>query len=258
VQVNLIDTLKTGIVTTILFCLIFSLSCNHTPTPEKCELSNEFYQNLLIAFTARDYCLVKNGLQKIEEAGIENKRTCYLKAMVALNEQKPEEAITALKKALVFDPDYGDARNTLGSIYMQQKHLTAAETEFLSAANNALYQTPEKAYHNLGKLYQLQNKHGEAQHCYSKAVALNQDYFPSHYELSQLYLKINKFEDAFQEIERSRTLSPEHPGVWLYLGKIEKARKNQEQARQAFKQTIKLQPLGFFGKQANQELNLLK
>jgi type IV pilus assembly protein PilF len=255
---NQICNLRAGMVTAIAFCLLCSLSCNHTPTPEKRELSNEFYENLLIAFTARDYDLVKNGLQKIEEAGIENKRTYYLKAMVALNEQNPERAITALKAALVFDPKYGEAHNTLGSIYMQQKLLATAETEFLKAANNALYQTPEKAYQNLGKLYQLQNKEGQAQQCYRKAIELNQDYFPSHYELSQLYFKINKFEEAYQEIERARTISPEHPGVWLQLGKIEKARQNQEQARQAFKQTIKLQPLGFFEKQANQELNLLK
>ena len=249
---------KAGTVTSIILCLIFIVGCGPTPTPEKRELSNEFYENLLIAFTARDYNLVKNGLQKIEEAGIENKRTCYLKAMVALNEQKPEQAVSALKSALVFDPEYGEAHNTLGSIYMQQQLLAEAETEFLSAANNTLYQTPEKAYHNLGRLYQLQNKEDQAQSCYRKAIELNQDYFPSHYELSQLYFKLNKFEEAYQEIERARKISPEHPGVWLQLGKIEKSRRNQEQARQAFKQTIKIQPLGFFGKQANQELNLLK
>ncbi len=254
---NQSHNLRIGVVFAIFFGLFWGSSCTPTPAPEKPQLSNEFYNNLLISFAAGNYRLVKTGLEKIEEAKIEDKRTCYLKAMVAINEQKPEQAITALKAALHFDPEYAEAHNTLGGIYMQQKHFAVAETEFLKAANNALYQTPEKAYHNLGNLYQLQDKNEQAQPCYHKAIELNQDYFPSHYELSQLYFKINDFENAYKEIETARQLSPKHPGAWLQLGKIEKARQNQEEAILAFKQAVKLQPRGIFGKQADRELKCL-
>ncbi|MEA1923628.1 MAG: tetratricopeptide repeat protein [Pseudomonadota bacterium] len=212
---------------------------------------------MLRAFAARDYALVKTGLQKIEEAGIEDKRTLYLKAMVALIENRTEDAVTDLKAALVFDPEYGEAHNTLGSIYMQQKRYAEAETEFISACNNALYQTPEKAYLNLGKLYQLQGKNEQAQGCYIKATSINPVYFPPHYELCSLYLSLNKFELAAQEAEKARQISPDHPGVWLKIGEIEKAQQNNYAAIEAFKQVLKLQPNGSFADRATRQLNSL-
>ncbi len=248
---------RVGIVFAILLCLICGSGCNHTPSPEKPQLSDEFYENLLISFTARDYRLVKEGLQKITEAGIDDKRTLYLGAMLALIERDQEKAVLNLKAALAIDPEYAEAHNTLGTIYMQQKQFATAETEFIEASNNALYQTPEKAYHNLGNLYQQQNKKEQAKNCYFKALELNRDYFPSYYELSRLYFDIDKLEFAAQEIEKARQLSPEHPGVWLQIGKIKNAQQKTALAIEAFKQVIKLQPRGSFADQANKELNLL-
>ncbi|MCD6292531.1 MAG: tetratricopeptide repeat protein [Deltaproteobacteria bacterium] len=250
-------SVRAGIISAILLCLICGSGCNHTPSPEKRELSEQFYNNLLIAFSARDYALVKTGLQKIEEAGIEDKRTLYLKALVALIEKRSDDAITALKTALVFDPEYGEAHNALGCIYMQQKRFTEAETEFFIACNNPGYQTPEKAYLNLGKLYQLQDKNEQAQGFYIKATAINSDYFPPHYELCLLYINLNKFEMAAQEVEKARQISPKHPGIWYQIGEIEKSRQNDSAAIEAFKKVLKLQPQGDFADRATKQLNLL-
>ena len=249
--------MRAGKVFVILIGLACCFACNHTPPPDKLQLSNEFYNNLLFAFEARDYCLVKNGLQKINEAGIADQRTLYLEAMVALIEQQPEKAVTALKAALAIDPLYAEAHNTLGTIFMQQKRFAEAEMEFVEACNNKLYQTPEKAYHNLGNLFRMQDKNEQALGCYRKAIEINSDYFPAHYELSSLYFSLNKFELAAQEAEKARQISPEHPGVWLQIGKIEKALQKIPQATEAFKQVIKLQPRGIFADHATEELNLL-
>ena len=250
---------RPGITFVILLCLFCGWACTHTPPlpPEKAELSQKFYDNLLRAFSARDYALVKNGLHEIEKAGIEDKRTLYLKAMLALIENRPDDAITALKAALVLDPEYAEAHNTLGSIYTQQKRYAEAETELLSACNSRSYQTPEKAYFYLGKLYQLQDKNEQAQGCYLKAIKISHDYFPPHYELCSLYMSLNKFELAAEEAEEARKISPEHPGVWLQIGEIEKARHNNRAAIEAFKQVIKLQPASSFANRAAQELDTL-
>ncbi|MBN2809743.1 MAG: tetratricopeptide repeat protein [Deltaproteobacteria bacterium] len=241
----------------VLGCLVGGAGCSHNNPPGKAQLSDEFYQNLLVAFAARDYNRVKDGLLKINDAGIADKRTLYLGALLALIEQNQEKAVLDLKDALVLDPDYGEAHNTLGTVYLQQKQFAAAETEFLEAAGNPHYQTPEKAYHNLGNLYQLQNQQDQAASCYLKALELQPNYFPSHYELSQLYAASGKLELAAQESEKARQLSPEHPGVWLQIGKIEAARNNPDAAAAAFKEVMKLQPEGFFADQATVELKRL-
>jgi type IV pilus assembly protein PilF len=231
-------------------------ACNttSTPKPEEHQLSEKFYQNLLVAFSGHDYQLVHTGLDKINEAGIADKRTRYLEAMLALIERKPDVAVTALQDALVMDPEFGEAHNTLGTIYMQQKKYDLAETEFLKACDSAMYQTPEKAYQNLGNLYCIQKKNRQAQGCYLEAIKLRPGYFPPHYELSRLYLQTQRLELAADEIEKARQINSEHPGVWLQIGKIEKARGNQNEAIKAFEKVMKLQPAGKFADLANQEI----
>jgi len=239
----------------LLCCLAALFACaSSNKSPEKQKISEQFYENLLNAFNAHDYDLVKTGLDKVKEAGIADKRTRYLEAMIALIEHDPDRAVVKLKDALVMDPEYGDAHNTLGTIYMQQKKYTLAETEFLKAGDNRLYQTPEKAYHNLGNLYRLQNKNLQAQGCYNRAISINKNYFPSHYELSRLYLATDRLKLAREEIYKAKKISPDHPGVWLQIGIINEAGGEKAKAVEAFEHVMKLAPGSNFANRADAKL----
>lgn len=211
-----------------------------------------------MAFSAKDYKLVKTGLNEINDAGIADKRTLYLEALLNSIQNMPDKAIASLQAAIAMDPEFSEAHNMLGTIYMQQKRYALAHTEFLKACDNQLYRTPEKAYHNLGNLYKLQEKVEQAQSCYLKAIELNHDYFPSHYELSRLYFETNRLDLAAQEIEKAKEIAPEHPGVWLQIGNIEDARGEKDEAIAAYKKVIKLNPGCNFADQASQKLGHLK
>ncbi len=208
-----------------------------------------------MAFNAGDYALVKTGLDEINKAGIADKRTLYLEALVNIIQDMPDNAVTRLQEALALDPGFSEAHNTLGTVYMQQNKLSLAQTEFLKACENPLYTTPEKAYHNLGNLYTRQGKQEQAQGCYIKAIELNRNYFPSHYELSRLYLNSNRINLAMKEIEKAKKIAPKHPGVWLQIGNIEAARGNQNLAIAAYKKVIKLNPGCNFADRAGEELD---
>jgi len=239
----------------LLSSLIIFCACSQsTPKPDDHKLSDKFYQNLLIAFNGRDYRLVRSGLDKINEAGIADKRTIYLGALLALIESQPDTAVARLQDALALDPEFGDAHNTLGTVYMRQKKYAEAKSEFLLACNSPTYQTPEKAYHNMGNLYVILGENRQAQSCYLKAIKINPGYFPSHYELSRLYLQMHQLDQAANESEKARQINPDHPGVWLQIGKIELAKGDHERANKAFAKVIKLQPGGDFANLANQEI----
>lgn len=240
----------------LLSCFICFSGCSHNATkPKEQELSEQIYQNLLLAFNARDYQLVKTGLDEINKAGIADKRTMYLEALIEIMQKMPDKAIAKLQAAIALDPDFSEAHNTLGTVYMQQQKFSLAQTEFLKACENPLYQTPEKAYHNLGNLYTRQEKLEQARACYLKAIELNQNYFPSHYELSRLYLNASQFDLATQEIEKAKKIAPEHPGVWLQIGNIEASRGDRELAVAAYNKVIKLNPGCNFADQAREELD---
>jgi Tfp pilus assembly protein PilF len=240
----------------LLSCFVCFIGCSHNPKKaEERKLSEEFYQNLLMAFNARDYQLVKTGLDEINKAGIADKRTLYLEALIDIIQNMPDKAITNLQAAIAMDPGFSEAHNTLGTVYMQQQKFSLAQTEFLRACDNPLYLTPEKSYHNLGNLYTRQEKLEQAQGCYLKAIELNHDYFPSHYELSRLYLNSNRLDLAAREIEKAKKIAPEHPGVWLQIGDIEATRGEIDLAVAAYKKVIKLNPGSNFADRASQELD---
>ncbi|HDS17124.1 MAG TPA: tetratricopeptide repeat protein [Proteobacteria bacterium] len=243
---------------TAFFLLSFLLSCGHAPSStEPQRLAEETYEDLLMAFAAHDYQQLKEKLARIKTSGIEDKRIFYIEAIVALAENHPADAVPALQAALAIDPEYAEAHNTLGAVYTQQKHYAEAEKALAKAAGNPLYRTPEKAFHQLGYLYQLQGKPEQALACYQKALAIKADYFPSHYELSRLYFDLNRFEAAALEIEQARILSPTHPGVWLRKAKIARALGESAEAAAAFDEVLKLQPRGLFADEAAAELEAL-
>jgi len=241
----------------LLACLCWTPGCGHSSGRVSTKLTELQYDGLLEAFAARDFPRIKKELAQLHAEGVRDKRISYLEAMLALIENQPEKAKPFLIEALELDPQYPEAHNALGTIYMEENDLDKAETEFIKAVSNPLYPTPEKAYHNLGNLYRRQKRNDLALACYQKALKFNHNYFPSHYELARLYYSQHQYEPALKEINRAREISPRHPGVWLVIGQLNLALDNKEDARDAFKQVISLQPIGSFADQARKELQKL-
>ncbi len=220
-------------------------------------LDDARYQEMVIAFNARDYQRVKAELAQLQAEGIRDRRVLYLEAMIAMLEKRPDSARKALLAALKLDPQFAMAHNALGVIYLEKGRLAEAETEFIKAASNPLYATPEKAYQNLGNLYRRQERNDLAAACYQKALKFNPDYFPSHYELARLYLERQKYNKAAIHLDKAGKLSPRHPGVWLLRGRLEAALQRPRSARRAWRKVIELEPVGPFAEAARGHLEKL-
>ena len=243
----------------ILVCLgmLFSVGlggCGPTPAPEPRQLTDARYQEMLVAFGAHDYPRVKKELASLRAAGIQDQRAYYLEAMIELIEKRPENAKASLLEALKINPQFAMAHNALGAIYMEEKNLAQAETEFIKAVSNPLYTTPEKGYQNLGNLYRQQHRDDLALACYQKALKFNPNYFPAHYELARLYFDQQKYLQSTKELDKAQKLSPKHPGVWLLRGRLDKAQHQPRSAYRAFHKVIELEPVGPFAEEARRQL----
>jgi len=70
--------------------------------------------------------------------------------LVYLALDKKVESIAHFKRALELKPNWSEARNNLGTVYMSQKNYDPAIEEFKTAFGDVLYPTPYLAEGNLG------------------------------------------------------------------------------------------------------------
>ena len=98
----------------------------------------------------------------------------YLMLALFYNRQKrPDDAVAQLKRVIELTPDNSRAYSNLGAEYIDDgdpKNFPAAE----AALKQSLQITPTyDAYSNLGYLYYVQKRYGEAVQAYNDALALN-------------------------------------------------------------------------------------
>ena len=84
-----------------------------------------------------------------------------------------EQARDHYEKAVRFNPHDSSARNNYGSFLCRQGLIDEAEAQFIGAAENPLYQTPEIPYANLGLCMFQQGQKQRAETYLREALRLN-------------------------------------------------------------------------------------
>lgn len=105
----------------------------------------------------------------------------------------PEEQIATGPDATVFIKQ--------GMIYASQKNFAAAAKEF-DAATKADATSPE-AWTDLGSARQQLRDYPGALEAYTRALAINPDYWQAHYNVGTLYVRLNDSEKALDELEKA-------------------------------------------------------
>jgi tetratricopeptide (TPR) repeat protein len=125
--------------------------------------------------------------------------------------------------ALQLKPDYAEALNGRGEIYLNVSDYTDAEKEFSEAILiNPKY---EKAYINRGKLYKTIGYYDRAIADWTKAMDINPSLVELKEELSDLYLcqgtnksEIKDIAGAIKDLFLSCSYNPENAESWYRLG----------------------------------------
>ncbi|NIR48761.1 tetratricopeptide repeat protein [candidate division KSB1 bacterium] len=104
---------------------------------------------------------------------------------------KLKEAIEECHKAISVDPDFGNPYNDIGAYYLQLGEFDEAIPWFERAKRAKRYETPEFAYCNLGKVYELKGLWPLAMEEYIKALQLRPEYAPARIALMKLQAKLN-------------------------------------------------------------------
>ena len=117
----------------------------------------------------------------------ESAREYYQEGIFYVKQQKYEEAIMALEKAVALDSGHADAYNALGVIYYQRKQYDKAAEQYASAVEA----NPKhvKARTNLALTYQKQQKYEKALDQLRVVLEQQPDYAPAQTLMKQIQPK---------------------------------------------------------------------
>ena len=161
----------------------------------------------------------------------------------------PENNAERLAKALPF-PGVIDAqafrRNYLsyGAVFFQREYLDQAEASFRLALRND--PSSAEALYGLGSVYLKQQKTGEAQESFERAIKLHASYpdtVPNAWNnLGLLATREGRMADAIPYFQEALKLNPDHLIALENLGNAYRQQKQWDEAREALTRAVKVSP----------------
>jgi Tfp pilus assembly protein PilF len=154
------------------------------------------------------------------------------------------EAEKYASKAVAADPEYRQARHTLGVILVQQAKYDEAIAILQPLAEDIIYKTPELAWYDLGGAWLGKGDADRAIDALSRAVALKPTFCWANYRLGLAWEKKGDLTRAEEEL--SRALEPDEPScrnlqdAYEARGRIHARMGKKDLARQDFRACVKL------------------
>lgn len=137
-----------------------------------------------------------------------------------------DQSEKTLKEAIQLMPNRPMAHFHMGAIYQQKKEFDKARAEYEAEAK--ISPNNFKVFFNLGVLYRQAGKLQDSIQSFQKALQLNNQFYPSYYQLAELYLITNSnLEEALRLVDFANQRMPNKEGDQLKqaiarkLGKIQ-------------------------------------
>lgn len=197
-----------------LLCLIAVLLCAACATPsggkgQMGSYSAEQLQSMGEKFLAAgDFIQAIKYLTAAEQKRPKDATLLYYIGVAYSGRKMHTEALAYFQKALAEKPDYPEAYNAMGAVYADRGQLDQAQNAFQKVLNNSLYETPQFARYNLGRVFE---KKGDP--------------------LS-----------ALQQYQEAARLQPTYALAYLRIGLVQESQSNNYEARKAFALAVQYGP----------------
>lgn len=166
------------------------------------------------------------ALQKLERAlDLDPSLPSAHYAIALLYEQlgETDKAETHYRRALYLSPDYAEAHNAYGVFLCRQGKLTEAEEQFLTAAKNPLYTTPDLAYTNLGLCSMRKPDQAKAESNFRKALEINPKQPGALHQMAALSFDARRYLQARAYLERYQEVAPPTAQTLWLAARVERA-----------------------------------
>lgn len=178
--------------------------------------------------------------------------------IVYFNKGKYEIAEQKYLKAIESKPSFSEARNHLAVNYMEMQRWDDAIRQLKVVSDDLFYQGQEAASINLGLAYLGKGDGENALKTMRSAAAL----YPRNHQvrstLGRVYFFLNRVDLAIDEFKRSIELSGGYVNSHYYLGLAYMKKKDDDAARNSFREVVRLAPDSGLARQSREHLDLLK
>lgn len=165
-----------------------------------------------------------------------------------------KKAVEAAQKALTLNPDYVDVRNDLGIALLRMGKRTDGKAELARAFGDPQCPTPEVTAWNLGQAFFEEKEYGEALTWFQAAQNKNKTLAAAYVSIADVLLVTGQPEMAIQQLEAGLKETTGNTVLQLALGDAYVRAGRFQDARAAYEQVIKKDPLGASGRQAIEKL----
>lgn len=163
----------------------------------------------------------------------------FMLGMIYRDQGKTDLAIGAFQSAVERNPDMSEAWVILGDL-MDRTHNPLASQYF----DNAVRVAPDNVAAWHAKAYFLQNndKIDEALEIYKHIHSLDAQYPEAYLNAGILLMFKDSLDAALSEITILGEIDPANPAAWFYKGKIYHLKGQNDQAKAAYEQALRLDP----------------
>lgn len=151
-----------------------------------------------------------------------------------------ENGCRMIARALALAPDYLDAHNNMGNIYLETDRPAEAEACYRKVIS--LDDTNAGAYNNLGSVLRALGRPEEARRAYERAIALAPEFAAPHMNMGHLMKRQGRLAEAAAHYAHCILLDPEHAAIKRHLGVALTCLGRLEEAADVFSQWLESEP----------------
>jgi tetratricopeptide (TPR) repeat protein len=172
----------------------------------------------------------------------ENARQEFEKGQGALKENKLNDGVAHLRKAIKLYDAFPQAYTLLGTAYLGLKDWKNAEAA-LRRANELDPQFPD-AYMELGAVFNQTKEYPQAETALLKGLELKPEAAGGHYELAKTYWALGRWQDAAPHARSAVAGMPDLAPAHALLGNVMLRESNAQGALHEYQEYLRLDPNG--------------
>ncbi|MBV8708448.1 MAG: tetratricopeptide repeat protein [Acidobacteriaceae bacterium] len=206
------------------------------------QKSSVFFENTLAALAARsqnDNELAQH-LRSLLKTEPDQPVHYYELGLVLIKNAAFQPAFQLLQAAQIRFPKTPEILLVYAIASYLAGHANLAEQAYLELAR--LQPDTDQAYFALGNFYGDEGRDGEAAAAFHRAIDVNPRNYQNHYMYAVTLARLQDWQGAAGEFQKTLALDPAHADSYYWLGKMDLQNGKNEPAKRAFERAVSLEP----------------